>query len=140
MWISKSSMLRALPAITLTVTLAAAAPAVADTPALKAVNCAPAAELRGDGTRGAALHLQHCAQCHGVDGKSEVTAMQMEPPPGDQSDAVYMKTLTDAYIYLAICKGGIGVGKNFVMPAWGDLLSDQDIKDLVAHIRTLSGT
>jgi mono/diheme cytochrome c family protein len=51
-----------------------------------------------------------------------------------------MKTLPDAYLYLAVCRGGEGVGKNFIMPAWGDLLSDQDIKDLVAQIRTFSGT
>jgi mono/diheme cytochrome c family protein len=51
-----------------------------------------------------------------------------------------MKTLPDAYLYLAICRGGEGVGRNFIMPAWGDLLSDQDIKDLVAQIRTFSQT
>ncbi len=108
--------------------------------ALKAVNCTPLGEIRGDVERGAALHVKHCAECHGADGKAEVIVMHMDTPPKDQSDAVYMKTLPDAYLYLAICRGGVGVGKNFIMPAWGDLLSDQDIKDLVAQIRTFSGT
>lgn len=108
--------------------------------ALKAVNCTPLGEIRGDVERGAALHVKHCAECHGVDGKAEVIVMHMDVPPKDQSDPVYMKTLPDAYLYLAICRGGEGVGKNFIMPAWGDLLSDQDIKDLVAQIRTFSGT
>lgn len=108
--------------------------------ALKAVNCTPLGEIRGDAERGAALHLKHCAECHGPDGKAEVIVMHMDVPPKDQSDATYMKTLPDAFLYLAICRGGEGVGKNFIMPAWGDLLSDQDIKDLVARIRTFSGT
>jgi len=109
-------------------------------PALKSVNCTPLGEIRGDVERGAALHVKHCAECHGADGKAEVIVMHMDVPPRDQSDPVYMKTLPDAFLYLAICRGGEGVGKNFIMPAWGDLLSDQDIKDLVAQIRTFSGT
>lgn len=108
--------------------------------ALAAVNCAPQGELRGDVTRGSALHVRHCAECHGADGKAEVIVMHMDVPPKDQSDPAYMKTLPDSFLYLAICRGGESVGRNFIMPAWGDLLSDQDIKDLVAHIRTFSGT
>ena len=114
--------------------------ALADESALKSGNCTPAGELRGDAGRGAALHLQHCAECHGADGKAEVIVLHMDQPPKDQSDPIYMKTLADAYLYLAVCKGGVGVGRNFIMPAWGDLLSDQDIKDLVAQIRSFSGT
>jgi cytochrome c553 len=64
----------------------------------------------------------------------------MDTPPKDQSDPVYMQTLPDAYLYLAVCRGGEGVRKNVIMPAWGGLLSDQDIKDLVAQIRSFSGT
>jgi cytochrome c oxidase cbb3-type subunit III len=116
------------------------ASAQADDPALKTVNCTPLGELRGSAERGAALHVKYCAECHGADGKADVIVMHMDTPPKDQSDAAYMKTLPDAYLYLAVCKGGAAVGKNFLMPAWGDLLSDQDIKDLVAQIRTFSGT
>ena len=124
----------------LVVLLLAACPALATEPAHRAVNCTPLGELRGDIERGAALHLEHCASCHGVAGKAEVTAMHMDTQPKDQSDPVYMKILPDAFLYQAICKGGEAVGRSFAMPAWGDLLSDQDIKDLVAHIRTFSGT
>ena len=102
--------------------------------------CAPSGELRGDPKRGAPLHLQHCAACHGVDGKSEVIVMHMDEPPKDQSDPVYMNTLPDEYLYLVICKGGAALGKNFIMPEFGGVISDQDIRDLVAWIRTFSGT
>jgi len=117
-----------------------AAPGFAAEPALSSVNCVPDGELRGDAVQGAALHLKHCAECHGVDGKGDAIVMHMDVPPRDQSDPDYMKTLPDEFLYLAVCKGGEAVGRNFIMPAWGDLLSDQDIKDLVAQIRTFSGT
>jgi len=108
--------------------------------ALAANDCTPRGELRGDPARGKALHLQDCAECHGETGKVDVIVMHMDEPPKDQSDPEYMRTLTDAFLYLAICRGGVPVGRSIVMPAWGDYYSDQDIKDLVAHIRSFSGT
>ena len=80
--------------------------------ALKSVNCLPTGQLRGDVTRGTALRLKNCAECHGADGKAEVIVMHMDTPPKDQSDPAYMKTLPDEYLYLAVCKGGVGVGRN----------------------------
>lgn len=135
-------MKRAIHAVALCLALAALPPqstASAES-ALKAVNCTPLGQVRGDVERGAALYVQRCAECHGPDGKAETIVMHMDVQPKDQSDPAYMKTLPDEYLYLAICRGGEAVGKNFVMPAWGDILSDQDIKDLVAQIRTFSGT
>lgn len=115
-----------------------------DTPvpgkALATNGCSPTGELRGDATRGQKLHLENCAECHGLDGKAQVIVLHMDQPPKDQSDAAYMKTLPDAYLYLAICSGGQDVGKNFVMPGWGNHLTDQEIRDLVAWVRTFSGT
>jgi mono/diheme cytochrome c family protein len=131
------------PLLALALLVAATAATAADAPpgsALATNGCAPTGELRGDPARGKALHLEHCAECHGLDGKAEVIVMHMDTTPKDQSDAAYMKTLPDAYLYLAICKGGQDVGKNFVMPAWGPHLSDRDIRDLVAWVRTFSGT
>jgi mono/diheme cytochrome c family protein len=102
-------------------------------------DCTPSGELRGDATAGQDVHLENCAECHGYDGKAEVIVMHMDEPPRDQSDAEYMATLSDAYLYLAICKGGEAVGRSIVMPGWGDTFTDQEIKDLVAWIRTFSG-
>jgi len=66
--------------------------------------------------------------------------MHRDTPPKDQSNPAYLQTLADSFLYLAVCKGGESIGQSFIMPAWGDLLSDQDIKDLVARIRAFSGT
>jgi hypothetical protein len=64
----------------------------------------------------------------------------MDETPKDQSDPEYMQTVPDPYLYLAICRGGVGVGKSYVMSPWGDFFTDQEIKDLIAWIRTFSNT
>jgi len=106
--------------------------------ALATNNCAPTGELRGDADNGREIHLENCAECHGYDGKAEVIVMHMDEPPKDQSDAEYMATLNDAFLYLAVCSGGDAVGRSIVMPPWGDVLTDAEIKDLVAWIRTFA--
>jgi cytochrome c oxidase cbb3-type subunit 3 len=133
----------ALVSIALSATLLyfAAMPAVAEIApdsALATNNCAPTGELRGDAENGKEIHLESCAECHGYDGKAEVIVMHMDEPPRDQSDAEYMATLNDAFLYLAVCSGGDAVGRSIVMPAWGDVLTDAEIKDLVAWIRTFA--
>ena len=108
--------------------------------ALATNNCGPAGELRGDPENGKTLHLEHCVACHGLTGAADVVVMHMDETPKDQSDPEYMQTLTDGYLYIAICRGGEGVGKSYVMSPWGDYFTDQEIKDLVAWIRTFSNT
>ena len=112
----------------------------ADKPALDTNQCAPTGDLRGNAENGQDIHVEHCAECHGYDGKAEVIVMHMDEPPWDQTDAEYTKKLNDPFLYLAICKGGEAIGKSLVMPGWGDMLSDRDIRDLIAWIRTFSGT
>ena len=108
--------------------------------ALEANKCAPTGELRGDAKNGQQLHMEHCVACHGLKGQADVVVMHMDETPPDQSDPEYMKTLPDGYLYLAICMGGEGVGKSYVMSPWGDFFTDQEIKDMIAWIRTFSDT
>lgn len=69
-----------------------------------------------------------------------MVVMHMDETPADQSNPDYMQSLPDAWLYLAICRGGEGVGRSYVMSPWGDFFSDQQIKDLIAWIRTFSAT
>jgi len=108
--------------------------------ALDANNCAPQGDLRGNKENGQKLHMEHCVACHGLTGAADVVVMHMDETPPDQSDPAYMKNLPDSYLYLAICKGGEGIGKSYVMSPWGDLLTDQEIRDLIGWIRTFSNT
>jgi len=117
-------------------------PAVADDhAALYTHKCAPTdADLRGNADNGSKLHLEHCAACHGVNGAADVVVMHMDEYPPDQSDPEVMKNLPDAYLYLAICRGGEGIGKTVVMSPWGDFFTHDEIRDLIAWIRTFSAT
>jgi mono/diheme cytochrome c family protein len=108
--------------------------------ALATNNCGPTGDLRGDQQRGKALHAEHCVACHGLTGAADVVVMHMDETPPDQSDPEYMKNLPDPYLYIAICRGGEGVGKSYVMSPWGDYFTDQEIKDLIAWVRTFSNT
>jgi len=108
--------------------------------ALDANNCAPSGDLRGDPASGQQLHMEHCVACHGLTGQADVVVMHMDETPPDQSDPEYMKNLPDPYLYLAICRGGEGIGKSYVMSPWGDFFTDQQIRDLIAWIRTFSAT
>jgi mono/diheme cytochrome c family protein len=109
-------------------------------PALESNDCGPAGELRGNADNGKELHYEHCVACHGLTGAADVVVMHMDETPPDQSDPEYMQTLSDPYLYIAICRGGEGIGKSYVMSPWGDFFTDQEVKDLIAWIRTFSGT
>ncbi|HYE48291.1 MAG TPA: cytochrome c [Azospirillaceae bacterium] len=89
-----------------------------------------------DLTRAARNYDAYCAQCHGVnrDGKGVNTAA-MAVQPRDHTDAKGMESLPDDQIFKAIKDGGLGVNKSVLMPAWGSVMSDAEIKDLVAYLR-----
>ena len=92
-----------------------------------------------DAGAGKAKYQLFCAACHGPNGKGDgPAAANLNPKPRDHSNANYMKSLSDGQIFKIIKLGGPGVGKSPTMPPWGGALSDGDIKNVVAFIRTLS--
>ena len=60
------------------------------------------------------------------------------PEPARHSDAVLMNALSDEYLLDLLKKGGPAYGKSPLMGAWGRVLSEQRLLDLVAYTRTLS--
>jgi len=80
----------------------------------------------------------YCMQCHGMHGKGDgVNVPAMNILPRDHNDHKYMMTRTNTEIYKAIKFGGPAVNKSVKMPAWGDTFTEQEIHELVGHIRTL---
>ena len=49
-----------------------------------------------------------------------------------------MAQVPDEYLVLIIKKGGAFMGKIATMPAWEKRLSDAQIRDIVAYIRTFT--
>jgi mono/diheme cytochrome c family protein len=97
---------------------------------------ADAATPKGDPTKGKATFIEKCAPCHGQQGKGDGPAgAALNPKPRNQSDAKYMSTLTDEHIFKVIKDGGASVGKSPAMPAWGSVLSNDDIWNVIAYVR-----
>lgn len=77
----------------------------------------------------------HCAQCHGKTGHAD-TKMGMKLQAKDFNDPKVQASFTDAEATTAI-KDGIKEGGKTKMTAFGSKLSDDEIKALVAYVRTL---
>ena len=89
----------------------------------------------GDAAAGARLYKRYCSGCHGADGRGG--AHTFMPHVQNLTRKDYIELIPDGYLYLVIAEGGEAVGKNSYMPAWESTLSEQDIKDIIAHIRAL---
>jgi cytochrome c oxidase cbb3-type subunit 3 len=80
----------------------------------------------------------YCWQCHGMDGNGKgVNIRDMSVQPRDHTDAKAMSARSDDTIFKVIKEGGPSIDKSVLMPPWGDTLSDEEIKDMVQHLRKL---
>lgn len=92
----------------------------------------------GEVSKGANTFKESCSYCHGDDGKGNTAiAKAFTAPPPDFTDQAYIASLTELDIYIAILGGGDAVGHSEFMPSWGEVLSETDIWDLVAFIKSL---
>ena len=76
---------------------------------------------------------KHCAKCHGPDGKGK-TKMGEKLGIKDYSDAKVQEAMKDGEMTKAI-KEGVKKGEKTRMKAFGEALSDDEIKALVKHVR-----
>ena len=96
---------------------------------------AASAEEAGDPRHGRELFLKYCRGCHGADGRGG--AHTFMPHVDTLTKKGYIELVPDDYLFTVITEGGQAVGKSSYMPAWASTLSDQDVRDLIAHIRSL---
>jgi mono/diheme cytochrome c family protein len=89
----------------------------------------------GDAARGAPLYKRYCSGCHGADGRGGAHTFMPHIDSLTRKD--YIEFIPDGYLFTVITEGGEAVGKSGYMPAWEGTLSEQDIKDIIAHIRSL---
>lgn len=100
-----------------------------------AVPTLAAGQSPSPGERGKALYRQHCAVCHGVDGRADTPVGRMlEPRPRNFADPIAMARVTVDRIYHAIKEGRPGTA----MAAWGQVLTETDIGDLIDQIHSLA--
>jgi mono/diheme cytochrome c family protein len=116
----------------------APAPAPVEAPAATPP-AAAAPSAAADPARGAAQYQLLCASCHGPRGAGDGPAGQnLVPRPARHDDGAYMNALSNEHLFRVIKEGGAAVGKSPMMAPWGGALSDAQIWDVVAHLRTLA--
>ena len=93
----------------------------------------------GSAERGQTPYLTYCATCHGASGKGDGPISEtLDPVPARHSDGTYMGALSDEHLFEVIKRGGPAVGLSPIMPGWGGALTDDQIRDVIAFIRTLA--
>src|SRR6266545_7228076 len=104
----------------------------------------PGSDLPANAPTGQRIYAQHCQVCHGPDGRGNGPAApsliprprdftlgqfkyKSTPPDQPPSDADLMRVVSDGLPASA-------------MPSWHDLLSDGDMREVVAYVKGLSRT
>ncbi len=97
----------------------------------------------GDAKKGEAIYQKRCWWCHGKKGGADGPAAPfLIPPPRDFTLGMYKYKTSDPKaeiprdedLFREITNGMPGTG----MPAWNDILKDQDRWDVVAYIKSLT--
>ncbi len=97
---------------------------------------APASTQAPDGR---AIFEAHCAVCHGSTGRGDGPGARLiRQKMLDFSDAAAMRGVNDRFLFDIIKKGSSQFGRSNAMPAWGMKLTDEEIRAVVAYIRSLA--
>jgi hypothetical protein len=88
--------------------------------------------LRGDAVSGAGVYKRNC---RGVDG--QVDGLVFMPHVNNLTKKGYTDQLPDSHLRHVILNGGESVGKSAYMPSFEGALTEQQIADVIDHIRTL---
>ena len=94
-------------------------------------------ELKGDVERGEAAFAKRCALCHGATGDGKGT-LKTDPPARDFRTPGLLASRSDWEIYVVIRDGGTALGLSPKMLGWQKILTDQEIRDTAAFVRTLA--
>ena len=103
-----------------------------------ALRPAPALSPVVTNTTAPALYQRWCAACHGATGQGDGSNAQYLPvAPARHADAVATSLRSDDALFDTIYGGGAIMNRSARMPAFGESLSEKEIRALVRHIRML---
>jgi cytochrome c oxidase cbb3-type subunit 3 len=113
-------------------------------PAVAALALISTGARAADLTAAASSYSDTCAKCHGPAGKGDgPKAAELKDKDGkvvasgDLSDCAKMAKVTDDDMFKELKEGGQAVGKSKFMTPYGDAMEDDEIKAMVAYVRTL---
>lgn len=104
------------------------------------VEAAPNFVLGGDAAKGEAKFKEICAVCHGPVGKGDGPAGgSLNPRPANFADPATAPRLTGEHIYRVIKEGGAKNGRSALMVAFGGVLNEDELRNVVAYVVKLRG-
>jgi len=78
----------------------------------------------------------YCVQCHGINRNGRgINSTNMSVQPRDHSDAKGMADIPDNELFDVIKNGGLAANKSVLMPVWGNVFDEGEIKEMVAYLR-----
>ncbi|MFT5588880.1 MAG: mono/diheme cytochrome c family protein [Bradyrhizobium sp.] len=84
--------------------------------------------------RGGVVFQYYCILCHGAKGDGTGRAAKLyDPKPAN----LVLSNKNDQYKELIIRMGGKAVGRSEFMPSWGNELTNEQIADVIAHLRSI---
>ena len=81
------------------------------------------------------VYEQACASCHGADGRGASAGTAIAVPLPDFTDCVFATAESTANWVGLVREGGRFLGMSPQMPAFGEVLSDEEIRAVVAYVR-----
>jgi mono/diheme cytochrome c family protein len=116
--------------------LIVAAPAIAQTgPKAPQGSLLPRDSVDAAVFRGGLVFANYCVTCHGINADGNGRAARLyNPKPAN----LRMSDKNDAYFGLIIRRGGAALGRSEFMPTWEAELTNEQITDLVAYLRSIN--
>lgn len=94
----------------------------------------PSIKVPGNPENGQKIYNSYCVACHGANGKGDgAMAKVLDVKPADHTNIKKMAQLSNSDLEKAIKKG-----TDKMMPAWDNILSDDEVNDVLGYIRLLS--
>jgi mono/diheme cytochrome c family protein len=85
--------------------------------------------------RGGLVYANYCVTCHGINADGNGRAARLHKPRPANLRA---SDKNDAYIGMIVRKGGEPLGRSPGMPPWAEELTDEQIGDVVAFVRSVN--
>lgn len=85
--------------------------------------------------RGGLVYANYCVTCHGMNADGNGRAARLHDPRPANLRAT---DKTDAYMAMIVRMGGEKLGRSPKMPPWGEELTDEQIQDVVAFVRSVN--